>query len=258
MTTTTATLPDPRTPWLMRIPTRYEPVAVCLPHAGLGASAFSAWPVGIAGARVLPVQPPGHENRFRERCPVSVHEFAEGLARALRGLRPRPLLFVGHCGAVPFALEAARLLREWGTPATQMRLLASSWGAPHRDIYGPLNRRPLHQIDPVAEVTAMMSGRALPPDPELAEIYGDVLMDELRAMRGYRFDPCEGLPLPVTVLGWSDDAVVPHDLAHAGWDQLGPVRLRTLTGDHRAFWECGEPMRELIAEEVEELVSDAG
>ncbi|RMI36246.1 thioesterase II family protein [Streptomyces triticirhizae] len=257
MTTATATLPDPRTPWLTRIPARYEPVAVCLPHAGLGASAFSSWPVGIGGARVLPVQPPGHESRFRERCPVSVDEFAEGLARALRGLRPRPLLFVGHCGAVPYALETARLLRESGTPATQMRLLASSWGAPHRDIYGPLNQRPLHLIDTVAEVTAMMSGRAMPLDPELAEVYGDVLMDDLRAMRGYRFDASEGLPLSVTVLGWSDDAVVPREQAHAGWDQLGAVRLRALTGDHRAFWACGQPLRELIADEVRELVGDA-
>ncbi|MFD7865268.1 thioesterase II family protein [Streptomyces sp. NPDC057682] len=257
MTTTTAA--DPRSLWLTRVPVRNEPVAVCVPYAGIGASAFAGWPVGIGGARVLPVQPPGRESRGRERAPRSVEEFARGLAPALLRLGSRPLLFIGHCGSVPYALETARLLRDEGVPASSMRLLSSSWGAPHRDIYGPLNQRPLDTIDPAAEVIAMMRARGATVDPELAEIYGDVLMDDLRAMRGYRFDASRGLPLPVTAVGWTHDTVVPGPVARSGWEELdGDVRVRTLPGVHDDFIACTEELKDLIAEEVGELMRDAG
>ena len=256
MTLGNATLADPRSPWLTRIPVRNEPAIVCIPFAGLGASAFSGWPVGIAGARVLPVQPPGRENRARETCSPSPRAFAQELAPVLQALRPRPLLFVAHCGAVPYALETARLLGAAGT-GTTMRLLASSWGAPHRGTFGPLNHRPLAEIDGAAEVTAMMRGRGHDVDPELAEIYADILMDDLRAMRGYRFDSAEGLPLPTTVLGWTADETVPAELAHAGWDELGQVRLRLLDGPHEAFLECPGQLRGVIEAEVREMVGHA-
>lgn len=239
--------------WLMRTPEGDEPVVICLPYAGMGASSYVAWPAEIGGARVVPVQPSGHENRMREECSPSPGAFARDFAPALEWLLPRPVLFAGHCGAVPYALETARLLRAAGH-TTPMRLLASSWGAPHRDIYGPLNHRPLDRIDAVTDVIAMMRASGREIEPELAALYAEVLMDDLRAMRGYRFDPSGGLPVPVTVLAWSDDTVVPPAVCHDGWAELGTVDKRMLAGRHEEFLACPEPLRALVADEVDRMV----
>jgi surfactin synthase thioesterase subunit len=223
----------------------------------MGASSFNAWPAEIAGARVLPVQPPGHENRMRETACSSPRELAGGLAGILDRIGTRPLLFAAHCGAVPYALETAAVLGARGYTGP-MHLLASSWGAPHRDIYGPLNHRPLAQIDGVAEVTEMMRRRGAEVDPELAEIYAEVLLDDLRAMRGYRFDPARGLPLPTTVLSWTADDVVPPAAVAAGWDELGEVRHVLLHGPHEAFLAFPETLRALVADEVERVAGRVG
>jgi surfactin synthase thioesterase subunit len=241
-----------RSPWLLRAPGADEPAVVCIPYAGMGASSFNAWPAQIADARVLPVQPPGHENRMREPACSSPRELAGGLAEILNRLGTRPLLFAAHCGGVPYALETAALLSARGY-AGPMRLLASSWGAPHRDIYGPLNHRPLAQIDGVTEVTEMMRRRGVEMEPELAEIYAEVLLDDLRAMRGYRFDPRCGLPLPTTVLSWAADDVVPPAVAAPGWDDLGEVQQVLLDGPHEAFLAFPETLRALVADEVERV-----
>jgi surfactin synthase thioesterase subunit len=232
--------------WILRLPRDGEPIIVAFPYAGMGASSYSGWPSHVAGASVLAVQPPGRENRMREACCPSPQALAEAFAPELAELLPRPMVFTGHCGAVPYALETARAIRALGGDPP-LGLIASSWGAPHLDIYGPLNHRPFADIDAEEEVRRMirrLHGRE--EDDDLVELYAEILMDDLHAMRGYRFAAGDGLPCPVTVVGWDGDTVVPTVVCHAGWDELGPVRHHTLSGPHESYLGCPAELQAVV------------
>lgn len=235
--------------WFARpLPDGDDPVVFCLPYTGMGASSYQEWPACIERLALVPLQPPGRESRFREGAHQTHAAFAEDLAAAMLPHVRRPYAFAAHCGGVPYALAAAFRLRGAGVPPA--RLIASSWGAPQSGLYGRLNHMDLDDLDPVAEVTALAErmGRTLPPD--LAELVGEVLLEDLRIQRGYRYPPGEKLPCPVTVVGWSDDDVVPDARVHPGWDECGEVRHRTLLGGHRDYLRCPLGLRQLLVDEL--------
>lgn len=238
------------TRWLLREPpAAAELLLFALPYAGVGASSYREWPATIGPVGICPLQPPGRENRLREPPHRSHADFAADLATALGGYADRPYALVGHCGAVPYALETVwRLHRAGANPP--VRLLASSWGPPQRGLYGPLNFADLATLDPVAEVKGLFArmGKSVPDD--LAELAAETLLLDLQVQRGYRYTERERLPCPVTVLGWTGDDVVPDRLVHEGWDEVAQVRHRTLAGAHLDFLRCPATLQELVVDEL--------
>ncbi|MFI7020094.1 thioesterase II family protein [Streptomyces sp. NPDC050164] len=234
--------------WFIRpLPEGDDPLLFCFPYTGMGASSYRDWPAKLGNFVVVPLQPPGRESRFRETAHATHAEFAADLVSAMRPhVLGRDCAFAAHCGAVPYALEAV-----WAMSAAVLkppaRLIASSWGAPHRGLYGRLNRVDLDSLDAVGEVRAIAAqfGRPLPDD--LAELVADVLHEDLRIQRGYRYGATRPLPCPVTVISWSDDDVVPSHQVHSGWEECAAVRHRTLTGTHRDYLRCPPVLRDLIA-----------
>ncbi|MEW1860532.1 thioesterase domain-containing protein [Streptomyces sp. NBC_00669] len=246
-----STRPDdvpPTDRWFIRPVPDGEALLFCLPYTGMGASTYHDWPAsGLGAFQVVPLQPPGREGRFREEAHPTHAAFAADLVTAIEPhVRGRRYAFTAHCGAVPYALETIRLTRERGL-APPVRLFASSWGAPHRGLYGRLNHVDLAAFDAVAEVRSMARqvGRPLPDD--LAELAAEVLAAELAVQRGYSYRPAEPLPCPVSVIGWSRDDVVPDREVHDGWDECAPVSHHTLDGGHRDYLRCPPALRDLIA-----------
>ncbi|MYW01557.1 thioesterase [Streptomyces sp. SID3343] len=219
----------------------------CFPYAGVGASSYRQWPQTLPdGTAVCALQPPGRENRFREPGPTDHAAFATDLVAHLAPLLDRPFAFIGHCGAVPFALETILTLDDRGLPLPK-RLFASSWGAPHLGLYGALNFVDLDTADLTAEVKQryLQTGQGEPPE-EMAELGARVLHEDLVLQRPYRYDASRRVPCPVTVISWSEDDVVPPATVAPGWAECADVRVVALEGRHLDFLHCPGALSDLV------------
>lgn len=232
--------------WLLRRPPEAaEILFFAFPYAGGGAGTYRAWPATIGPAAVCAVQPPGRENRLYEPAHRSHEAFAEDLADFLTEHLDRPYVFFGHCGGVPFALSTLAELARRGAPLPQ-RLFASSWGAPHRSLYGPLNFVDLATADLVGAVGAMYAKAGMTVRPDFVEIAAEVLRADLEAHRPWLYDARTPVPCPVTVISWSEDEVVGPDLVHPHWEECSKADHVSLDGEHFAFLDCPTALQETI------------
>jgi surfactin synthase thioesterase subunit len=234
---------SPNRRWFVPPPAADGRILFGFPYAGVGASSYRQWPKRIADVQVCALQPPGRENRMGEPPHRSHAAFAADLVDALAPYVDREYFFAGHCGAVPFALDTIAELarRDLRLP---VRLIASSWGAPQRGLYGRLNFVDLATVDLVAETAALFSRAGAPPRSDFAEMAARVLRTDLEVQRGYRFEPGRCVPCPVTVVAWTDDEVVRPDLVAPGWDESADVTCELLTGEHLDYLRCTEVLRD--------------
>lgn len=231
------------------MPETASAVVFCFPYAGAGASSYRRWPQEIDAGAVAALQPPGRENRFAEP-PFETHrEYAADLGAFLAAFQDREHIFFAHCGGVPFALETILWLRDNGYPGPR-KLVASSWGPPHLDLYGGLNKVDLKTHDFVGEIQAVQAGLGNTDMPlELARLGARVLRQEVVVHRPWRYDVSRRLPCPITAVAWEEDDVVPPaEAVHPAWRECGDTELRTLPGGHWSFATCPEVLRDLLAE----------
>ncbi|MEU2388988.1 thioesterase domain-containing protein [Streptomyces sp. NPDC012461] len=232
--------------WLLRRPPEdARTLLFAFPYAGGGAGTYRAWPATIGDAAVCPVQPPGRENRLYEPAHRSHQAFAADLAEFLKDHVDRPYAFFGHCGGVPFALSTLVALAERGVMLPQ-QLFASSWGAPHRSLYGPLNFVDLATTDLASEVADMYEKAGISVRDDFVEIAADVLRADLEAHRPWLYDAATRVPCPVTVISWSEDDVVQPDLVHPHWQECADAEHVRIPGEHFAFLDCPDPLRDTI------------
>ncbi|WP_036345989.1 thioesterase II family protein [Micromonospora sp. CNB394] len=235
--------PEPRTAvpvrpgrWFVPAPPA-GPLAFAFPYAGVGASSYRPWPARIGEVAVVAVQPPGRENRTREPAHRTHRAFAHDLADALLPYLDRDYYFVGHCGAVPYALETIFELERRGCPLPR-RLVASSWGAPHRGLYGYLNFVDLSTADLHAETRLLFARAGVPVREDFVDLLTQVLRHDLETQRDYSYPAGARVPVPVTLLGWTGDDVVPADQVRPGWTECAQVEYEELEGAHLAFLSC--------------------
>jgi surfactin synthase thioesterase subunit len=229
--------------WLTRpIPDTTDTVLFGLPYTGMGASSYADWPAQIGPAVVAALQPPGREGRIREPAHRTHAAFADDLVTVLAPYTSRRYVLAAHCGAVPYAVQTLRHLEAAGMPPPQFALL-SSWGAPHRGLYGRLNHVDLVGLDASAEVAGTARRMGWTPPPDLVEVLADALREDLEIQRGYRYVPDRSLFCPVHVVAWTDDEVVPPTEVRPGWEQCADARYNLLEGDHRAFLRCPPVLR---------------
>ncbi|MEU9890341.1 thioesterase domain-containing protein [Sphaerisporangium sp. NPDC051011] len=231
----------------MAVPDDDSPLLLCLPYSGVGATSYRRWPRKIGGMTVCALQPPGRENRLREPGPRTHGEFAESLAGFVGELGGRPFAFFGHCGAVPYALETTRYLAEHAG-SLPLWIIASSWGAPDAGLYGRLNFVDLDAHDFVQEIVSMARQMGSTLLPEMASMGAELLRHDQVVQRAYRYPPGHEIEVPVTVVGWTEDTIVPLEEVFPGWERVA-LRLehRTLPGSHFEFLHCPGELQELIA-----------
>jgi len=231
--------------WFVPPPASDGRLLFCFPYAGVGASSYRQWPRRIGDVQISGLQPPGRENRLRE-APHRTHAaFAADLADALTPYLDREYFFAGHCGAVPYALDTIAELDRRGLPLPT-RLIASSWGAPDAGLYGPLNFADLATVDLVAETMSLFGRAGAPIRRDFAELAAGVLRTDLEVQRGYRFEPGRRVPVPVTVVAWTRDDVVPPELVAPGWQRCAEVTHELLDGAHLDFLHCPDVLRESL------------
>lgn len=239
--------PDPAR-WMLRsIPRDAAEVLFCFPYSGVGGSSYWQWPRVVSGMHVVPLQPPGRENRRRENRPRTHREFAESLLPALASLGGLPFAFFGHCGAVPYMLETLFALEAAAEPSASW-MIASSWGAPQNGLYGRLNFVDLETHDFGAEVADTAGKMGVTLAPELVNAAAELFRFDLVIQRGYEYPRGRVIPVPVCAVGWSDDGVVEPAVAVADWGEVARVRGKVLEGGHNRYLECPAELQGLIAE----------
>ncbi|MFJ8865476.1 thioesterase II family protein [Streptomyces sp. NPDC102473] len=243
------------TAWTLQpIPADGDYLVFGVPYAGTGAASFKAWPRELGAGRFCAVQPPGRENRFGEAHVSSHQEFAEGLVAGIADQLDRPYALIGHCGAVPFLLQIAAHLEKQGLPAPR-RVFASGWGAPHKGLYGKLNFVDLDEVDMVAEIEERCTALGYRLPPEYLEMSAEILLADVRLQRGYRAEALPSRNIPVSVIGWTEDAVVPQAEVWPGWNECASASYCALEGDHWEFLRFPQELRDLIEREMTAAIS---
>ncbi|MET7802227.1 thioesterase II family protein [Streptomyces decoyicus] len=242
---TVRNLSDPAR-WLLRpIPESADSAVLCFPCSGVGASSYRQWPRQVADMHVVPLQPPGRENRLREPKPETHKEFADSLCDALPRLKGRPFGFFGHCGAVPYMLETIFELEARDQPRPSW-MVASAWGAPHLGLYGALNFVDLESHDFEAEVLTMSARLGLELPPELVGMAASLLTFDQSVQRGYSYPTGRKVPLPVAVVGWSGDDIVPPHVTLPRWQEVATVLSFVLDGTHHEYLNCPPSLQQVF------------
>ena len=244
--------------WVLREP---DPAAearlFCLPISGMGATVFRRWPDRIGGAEICLVQLPGRENRMREAAIGDMEELSAALAAALEPLLDVPYAFFGHClgGRIGYATTLACMDRGLPLP---LRTFASSCLAPHHGgRFGPF----LPEMTDEEFLAVLRQGcldRGEPvTDDELLRISLRVLRTDVGLSCAYAPSGPGGRSMPVTTIGWQDDADVRPDQM-ADWSRYGPLRHVVLPGDEHAFRTAPRELLNVLADGLRSPGGQAG
>jgi surfactin synthase thioesterase subunit len=140
-----------------------------------------------------------------------------------------------------FALEAAgKPLASW--------VMASSWGAPQNGLYGRLNFVDLTTHDFTVDVIDMVGKMNVTLAPEMVDAAAELFRFDQVVQRDYEYPKGWRIPVPVSVVGWSDDDVVRPETALAGWEEVATVRYSLLHGTHNRYLDCPAALQNLFTE----------
>lgn len=221
--------------WIRGFHAQADPDAVnllCLPHAGGSASFYYPLARALApGIRVLAVQYPGRQDRYREPSIPSVPELAVRITAELPAVVTGPLAIFGHSMGAVIGYEIAARLRRDGKPEP-LTLFASGRRAPSR-----YREERVHQYsdDGIRAVLRSLggAGTGLPDDEELAALLLPAIRSDYQAIEVYRHQPGDHLTCPIVVLTGDADPVTSADEA-ADWraHTTAGVSIRTFSGGH--------------------------
>ncbi|HEX2312661.1 MAG TPA: alpha/beta fold hydrolase [Thermomonospora sp.] len=227
------------------------PPLVCLPYAGGAASVYHPLAQRLAPrTRVLAVQYPGRQERYREPTIEDLGELADRVFEVVTAAVPGPLALFGHSMGALVAYEVALRMRRAGLPGP-LRLFASARRAPSRYRFENVHRRGEDEI--VAVLRALGGPHAgLLDDPEMRALVLPSVRGDYRATETYRHDPDGMLDRPVTVLtGDADPLVTPEEAADWRRHTTGPVDVRTFPGGHFFLLDHTASIAALVGEAME-------
>lgn len=222
----------PKSKWFLRPPSFGALARVfCVPYSGCGASMYRRWPQTAGGVEFCPLQPPGRENRLREKPYGAYETMAADLADILAPYLDRPYALFGHCGSALAAYQVSAQLVESGRPAPA-RLFVSSQVAPQDGPAGRFLR--LTDRELAVELETLIAELGGKPTPDMVELSLEILKVDIEANRRYVVSEPARLPCPITAIGWSEDTEVDF-AAMGGWTACGSTEFHLLSGRHHAF-----------------------
>lgn len=232
---------------------KHAPLTVlCFPYAGGGASYYRRWaeivPPSIA---IAPVQLPGREERFTEPCFERMSELVAAAADALQTVVPPPFVLFGHSMGGTVAYELAAELMRRGAP-TPAHLFVSATPAPHLSATIP----PIHDLPGDRFLEEVRRYHRLPDEvvnsPELLELILPRLRADFAVTGTYAWAKRAPLPIPITALSGSDDAIVAPAMI-AAWRDHTVARFRhaTFPGGHFFLDQHAPSVVSMLAQALE-------
>lgn len=219
-------------PWF-----RADPAAnlrlFCWPHAGGGASSYSAWrgklPLGV---ELCAVQLPGRENRLAERPFERIESLVDAAALALGPYLDLPFALFGHSMGARIAFELARRLRD-ERGLVPLHLFVSGSRAPQvvRD------EPELHRLEDAPFVAEVRRIGGMPDavlaDDELRALYLPILRADFTIVETYRYREGSPLACPITAFGGTaDPRSTPDQLSGWALHTTSRLSVHMLPGDH--------------------------
>jgi medium-chain acyl-[acyl-carrier-protein] hydrolase len=204
---------------------------LCCSHAGGGASSFRRWPAALApDIEAVSLQPPGRENRVRERPLSRVQDI---VAEAVPAIQPilggSQLALFGHSMGGLVAFELARALRDSSPIA---HLFVSACGSPRVPRPSP-PRHLLPDADFIGELRALGGTPEEVLRDDVLRFFLPVLRADFAANDTYAYHPGRPLTCPITVFGGETDcSVTVPQLRAWALETSAPFELRMLAGDH--------------------------
>lgn len=206
----------------------------CLPFAGGGASFYRAWtPLVPDTFTLVPVQPPGREERLFEKSFRSMPELVDATADALVPYLRTPYAVFGHSMGGMIAYEFIQELRRRGAPLP-MHLFVSGAPAPHVAAQIPAIYH-LPEPELVDEVRRRYQG--FPEEVLQSRELLDLLLPRLRADLSVTgtYSPRDSPPLscPITAFGGHSDQTVTPEMIEA-WREhtVSTFRAELFPGGH--------------------------
>jgi medium-chain acyl-[acyl-carrier-protein] hydrolase len=183
--------------------------------------------------RLLPVQLPGREQRFREQPFTEMTPLIEALNQALRPHLDRDFVLVGQSMGALVSFELARWLRRHGDKRPLGIVVAAS-KAPQ----AASNEDPIHSL-PRDAFLANLQERygalpaALAKYQELLDLLLPTLRADVRLVETYTYQHEPPLDCPILAIGGSEDREVSPSALAAWKDQTtGDFAQEVVPGDH--------------------------
>jgi medium-chain acyl-[acyl-carrier-protein] hydrolase len=206
----------------------------CFPHAGVGASAYRLWAMGLPPAlEVCAVQLPGRESRFREPPLDRIDAAVAALLPVLRENSDLPFAFFGHSMGAVVATELTLALAAAGAPLPHHLFVSARRPPEVPDPDTPLANLPDAAF--LVEIQRRYGGipAEVMQDAEMMGLLLPSLRADIRALENHAPTRPTRIPVPLSVFGGSQDTRVPYTHLEA-WRQAaaGEFRLRMFAGDH--------------------------
>lgn len=224
-----------KSPWFQGLSRSDSPALrlFCFPFAGGNAQMYRSWQRWLPhNLEIQLVHLPGRGIRIGEpplrRLSALVAELADHMDRG----STVPYAFYGHSMGALTSFELARELSRRGKPGPE-HLFVSGRRAPHI----PATKAPIFDRSDEEFILELKTLNGTPQDvldnPELMEIFIDVLRADFEAVDTYEYLPEPPLSCPITVYGGLEDEDVPMESCYA-WQKHTALhcKVRMLAGDH--------------------------
>jgi medium-chain acyl-[acyl-carrier-protein] hydrolase len=233
------------TPWIALHQPRAQPRLrlFCLPFAGGGASSYRTWSSRLpSDIEVVPVQPPGRENRLAEDPLSRMDEMVAALIDALLPcIRELPFAFFGHSLGSIVALEVCRALAG-GYGLQPQHVIVSARAAPHL----PLRRPPVagQTREGIKRWLGQLNGtpRAVLESREMMDLILPVLRADLTLDETYQPEMEPRIACPLTALGAVDDSeALPSEVEAWSVYTTNRFTVKLFDGDHFFIFDQAQP-----------------
>jgi surfactin synthase thioesterase subunit/glycosyltransferase involved in cell wall biosynthesis len=222
----------------------------CFPHAGGGATAFSAWDAGD-DVLVCPVRLPGRESRLAEAPFESMDALITALDDAIRPYLDRPFAFFGHSMGAAVAFELTRRLRTQSGPQPRI-LIASAARAPqfrrnHVPPPDPTDQQfleELHRLDGIP--TEVLDS------PDMMRVVLPALRADAALYRRYVYREGPPLDIPIRAYGGTADPNIrPEHLAAWAGQTVATFAQRQFEGGHFYHHSARQQFLSALQEDLE-------
>lgn len=223
----------------------------CFPYAGGGASIYRLWPNDLPSAvEICSLQPPGRENRLREKPFTHVTPLTQALVPIISPYLNLPFAFFGYSLGSLVAFEVVRELRRQGGPIP-LHLFVGGRRAPQIPDPDP----PIHQLPEPEFLIELrrLSGtpEAVLQNAELMQLLQPLLRADFAINETYPYTVEPPLACPISAYGGLEDAEADQDDL-APWQEQtrAAFKLQMFPGGHFFLNNDRAPLLQAISEDL--------